>query len=77
MCNMQQEKTSGQLEPIFVIKQDLEILYENEGQDSFIQLQKSSTLVVVVKTDGSIKEIIENKTPNIKNDGKEYMWSLE
>ena len=51
--------------------------HKNEGQDSFVQLQKSSTLVVVVKTDGSIKEIIENKTPNIKNDGKEYMWSLE
>ena len=59
------------------MKQDLEILYKNEGQDSFVQLQNSSTLVVVVKTDGSIKKITENKTPNIKNDGKEYMWSLE
>ena len=44
--------------------------HKNEGQDSFVQLQNSSTLVVVVKTDGSIKEITENKTPNIKNDGK-------
>ena len=59
------------------MKQDLEILYKNEGQDSFVQLQNSSTLVVVVKTDGSIKKITENKTPIIKNDGKEYMWSLE
>lgn len=60
------------------MKQDLEILYKNEGQDSFIQLQNSSTLVVVVvKTDGSIKEITDNKTPDIKNNGNEYMWSLE
>lgn len=56
------------------MKQDLEILYKNEGQDSFIQLQNSSTLVVVVKTDGSIKD---NKTPDIKNNGNEYVWSLE
>lgn len=59
------------------MKQDLEILYKNEGQDSFIQLQNSSTLVVVVKTDGSIKEITDNKTPDIKNNGNEYVWSLE
>lgn len=59
------------------MKQDLEILYKNEGQDSFIQLQNSSTLVVVVKTDGSIKEITVNKTPDIKNNGNEYVWSLE
>lgn len=59
------------------MKQDLEILYKNEGQDSFIQLQNSSTLVVVVKTDRSIKEITDNKTPDIKNNGNEYVWSLE
>lgn len=59
------------------MKQDLEILYKNEGQDSFIQLQNSSTFVVVVKTDGSIKEITDNKTPDIKNNGNEYVWSLE
>lgn len=59
------------------MKQDLEIFYKNEGQDSFIQLQNSSTLVVVVKTDGSIKEITDNKTPDIKNNGNEYVWSLE